>query len=119
MTALEGRAAVNGISCTRLGRDELRELEPNVTGLGALHLPATGIVDYSSLDVNDDGNILAAGLAADERPLVELLTWDGGLLLSCFSQPNKAGPLDVGFTRDGRAYALFRDRLLVFNVPKR
>ena len=47
MTALEGRAAVNGISCTRLGLDELRELEPNVTGLGALHLPATGIVDYT------------------------------------------------------------------------
>ena len=88
--------------------------------LGALQAQlTTGIVDYSSLDVNDDGNILAAGLAADQRPLVELLTWDGGLLFSCFSQPMNAGPLDVGFTRDGRAYALFRDRLLVFNVPKR
>jgi L-2-hydroxyglutarate oxidase len=46
MAALEERAAVNGITCRRVDRDELAELEPNVTGLGALHLPKTGIVDY-------------------------------------------------------------------------
>ncbi|GLP73440.1 hydroxyglutarate oxidase [Mycobacterium antarcticum] len=46
LTALEERAAVNGITCRRVGPDELAELEPNVTGLGALHLPRTGIVDY-------------------------------------------------------------------------
>jgi L-2-hydroxyglutarate oxidase len=46
MAALEDRAAVNGITCRRLSRGELVELEPNVTGLGALHLPRTGIVDY-------------------------------------------------------------------------
>ena len=46
MTALEERAAVNGIECRRVGSDELAELEPNVTGLAALHLPRTGIVDY-------------------------------------------------------------------------
>jgi len=46
MDALEQRAAVNGIECRRLDRDELTALEPNVTGVGALHLPRTGIVDY-------------------------------------------------------------------------
>jgi L-2-hydroxyglutarate oxidase len=46
MAALEQRAEVNGITCRRVSRDELTELEPNVTGLGALHLPRTGIVDY-------------------------------------------------------------------------
>jgi L-2-hydroxyglutarate oxidase len=46
MAALEERAVVNGITCRRVNRDELTELEPNVTGLGALHLPRTGIVDY-------------------------------------------------------------------------
>lgn len=46
MAALEERAAVNGITCRRVDRDELIDLEPNVTGLGALHLPKTGIVDY-------------------------------------------------------------------------
>ncbi|OPX08521.1 L-2-hydroxyglutarate oxidase [Mycobacterium sp. AT1] len=47
MTALEDRAEVNGIACRRIGGDELTELEPNVVGLGALHLPKTGIVDYT------------------------------------------------------------------------
>ena len=47
MTALESRAEVNGIACRRIGGDELTELEPNVVGLGALHLPKTGIVDYT------------------------------------------------------------------------
>jgi (S)-2-hydroxyglutarate dehydrogenase len=46
MAALEHRAEVNGITCRRVERGELLELEPNVTGLGALLLPATGIVDY-------------------------------------------------------------------------
>jgi (S)-2-hydroxyglutarate dehydrogenase len=46
MAALEERAAVNGIECRRTSREELVELEPNVTGLAALHLPRTGIVDY-------------------------------------------------------------------------
>lgn len=46
MGALRERAAVNGIACTDVDRDELTQAEPNITGLGALHLPATGIVDY-------------------------------------------------------------------------
>ncbi|KQY07510.1 hydroxyglutarate oxidase [Mycobacterium sp. Root135] len=47
MSALEDRAEVNGIACRRVGGDELTEMEPNVVGLGALHLPKTGIVDYT------------------------------------------------------------------------
>ncbi len=46
LAGLQERAAVNGIGCRPVSRGELTELEPNVTGLQALHLPATGIVDY-------------------------------------------------------------------------
>ena len=46
LAGLRERAAVNGITCRPVDHDELVELEPNVTGLRALHLPATGIVDY-------------------------------------------------------------------------
>lgn len=46
MGALERRAEVNAIVCRRIDASELTDLEPNVAGLGALHLPATGIVDY-------------------------------------------------------------------------
>jgi L-2-hydroxyglutarate oxidase len=62
MAALEERAEVNGITCRRIDRDELSELEPNVTGLGALHLPRTGIVDYTRV----------------ARQLVELVVGAGG-----------------------------------------
>jgi L-2-hydroxyglutarate oxidase len=62
MSALEERAAVNGITCRRVSREELVELEPNVTGLGALHLPKTGIVDYKLV----------------ARRLAELITEAGG-----------------------------------------
>jgi L-2-hydroxyglutarate oxidase len=46
MAALEERAAQNGIGCERVDRSELAEREPNVSGLGALFIAATGIVDY-------------------------------------------------------------------------
>jgi L-2-hydroxyglutarate oxidase len=40
------RAAENGIAVERLDDAELRRREPNVTGLGALFVSATAIVDY-------------------------------------------------------------------------
>lgn len=46
MDALAERAVVNGIECRRVSGAELTEMEPNVTGLAALYLPRTGIVDY-------------------------------------------------------------------------
>lgn len=56
---LEERAAVNGISAHPVARGELVDLEPNVTGLRALHLPATGIVDYR-LVARTLGELIAA-----------------------------------------------------------
>ena len=44
---LERRAAGNGVPrVRRLGPEELRELEPHVRGVAALHSPTTAIVDY-------------------------------------------------------------------------
>lgn len=46
--ALRGRG--NGLSGLReLGRDELREIEPHVAGIQALHVPETGIIDYGQV----------------------------------------------------------------------
>jgi (S)-2-hydroxyglutarate dehydrogenase len=57
---LEGisqRAVANGVPGIRIiGPDELRELEPHVRGIAALHSPSTSIVDYSQV---------TAALAAD------------------------------------------------------
>lgn len=46
MTALAGRAVENEIGYERIDAAELRRREPAITGMGALFVPATGIVDY-------------------------------------------------------------------------
>jgi L-2-hydroxyglutarate oxidase len=47
---LRDRATANGLSGVRLlGREEMREIEPNVGGLAALHVPEEGIVDYAQV----------------------------------------------------------------------
>jgi L-2-hydroxyglutarate oxidase LhgO len=44
---LRRRGEANGIQGMReLGHDELRELEPNVVGIRALHVPETGVIDF-------------------------------------------------------------------------
>lgn len=49
MEALESRAQVNAIAVERLDAAALREREPNISGLGALLVPSTGIVDYKAV----------------------------------------------------------------------
>lgn len=46
MEALYERSSVNMIATELLSGDELQEREPNVSGIGALYVPGTGIVDY-------------------------------------------------------------------------
>jgi len=47
LTALTERAQANGVPGLRtLDRDELREIEPHVSGVRALHSPTTGVVDF-------------------------------------------------------------------------
>lgn len=46
MNALQERAKVNRIEVERLDRAELTQREPNIRGLGALFVKASGIVDY-------------------------------------------------------------------------
>jgi len=46
---LEERAVANGLDYENVSQDRLREIEPNVSGVAALLVPATGIVDYSQI----------------------------------------------------------------------
>jgi L-2-hydroxyglutarate oxidase LhgO len=47
---IETRAHANGVPGVRwLGPEELREVEPNVHGVAALHSPTTAIVDYRAV----------------------------------------------------------------------
>lgn len=49
LAALETRATANGLDVRRVSATELREIEPNIEGLGALLSPATGIADYGGI----------------------------------------------------------------------
>jgi L-2-hydroxyglutarate oxidase len=49
LDALTERARANGVDVTRLDRSRLRELEPHCEGIAGLHVPSTGIVDYSQV----------------------------------------------------------------------
>ena len=47
LAELERRCEANGVRTEMIGPGRLRELEPHVTGIGALHVLDTGVVDYA------------------------------------------------------------------------
>lgn len=47
--ALYERATANGLTLSRISSGELREIEPNITGIGALLSPETAIVSYRQI----------------------------------------------------------------------
>jgi len=49
MEKLFARAQENQIICERIDAAELHRREPHITGLGAIFVPATGIVDYKAV----------------------------------------------------------------------
>ena len=49
LAQLEERARANGVACAAIGPERLREIEPEAAGVRALHVPETGIVDYSAV----------------------------------------------------------------------
>lgn len=50
LDSIKGRAIANGVPGIRIiGPEELREIEPHVRGIAALHSPSTSIVDYAEV----------------------------------------------------------------------
>ncbi|MEO1498118.1 MAG: L-2-hydroxyglutarate oxidase [Planctomycetota bacterium] len=43
------RGQANGVECYRIGPERLAELEPHARGVGAIHVPESGIVDYRAV----------------------------------------------------------------------
>ncbi|WP_067863454.1 L-2-hydroxyglutarate oxidase [Nocardia shimofusensis] len=61
MLALHERSITNGVRVELLDAAELRRREPHVTGLGALFVPGTGIVDYRAITEALAGRVRALG----------------------------------------------------------
>lgn len=49
LDALHERGEANGVPNRRIGVEELREREPHCAGITALHVPSTGIIDYTEV----------------------------------------------------------------------
>ncbi len=59
---IEQRALANGVPGVRtIGPEELRELEPHVRGVAALHSPSTSIVDFAEVTQALAADAVAAG----------------------------------------------------------
>lgn len=61
MEALWERTAANGLDRTWLNTDQLHEAEPNITGLGGILVPSSGIVNYSEVAAAMARDFEAAG----------------------------------------------------------
>lgn len=61
MQALWERTEANGLERHWLSGDELREREPNVTGIGGIFVPSSGIVDYAQVAAAMGREFEAAG----------------------------------------------------------
>ena len=49
LAELERRGTANGVAMQRIGPGGIAEIEPHARGVGALHVPATGAVDFGDM----------------------------------------------------------------------
>lgn len=82
------RGLANGVQCRRIGPEELHELEPHASGVAALHVPETGIVDFRQV-CRQMAKLIeqAGGLVRTETKVTGLRTIAEGFVLetSCGS----------------------------------
>lgn len=59
---LERRGKANGLQgLRRIGPAEITEMEPEATGIAALHVPEAGVVDFPAIAENQAKKLIAAG----------------------------------------------------------
>lgn len=61
LDALVERGRANGVALRRIGPEEIADFEPHVQGVGAVHVPDTGMVDYRRVSETMAGILAARG----------------------------------------------------------
>ncbi len=61
LAALAERARANGVALREMGPEAMREVEPEVRGLRALHVPGTGIIDWGRFALALGAAVVARG----------------------------------------------------------
>lgn len=94
LAELKRRAVANGVELLRdVGRDEIPEFEPEAIGLCALHVPRTGIIDYTAVAEAYADDIRSAG---------------GEIKLSCRASAIKVGAGSIAIETDGESFVAER-----------
>jgi (S)-2-hydroxyglutarate dehydrogenase len=74
---LERRGVANGlVGMKRLGPEEMREIEPEATGLDALHVPEAGVADFPAIALHHAEALEKAGAVIETNAEVESITQD-------------------------------------------
>jgi L-2-hydroxyglutarate oxidase LhgO len=72
---LERRGTANGLKgLRRIGPEEIREIEPEATGLAALHVPEAGVADFPGLALHHMQRLQAAGAAIETNSEVTAIS---------------------------------------------
>jgi L-2-hydroxyglutarate oxidase LhgO len=107
---IEARARANGVPGVRtVGPEELRELEPHVRGVAALHSPTTAIVDYPAVTRRLAALVVAAG--GEVRTGTEVTGLDEGPTGVRVTTRSAAGTESSSFTNVVVCGGLQADRL--------
>lgn len=61
LAAIADRAQANGVNLREMGPEAMREVEPEVRGLRALHVPGTGIIDWGRFALALGDAVVARG----------------------------------------------------------
>ncbi len=78
LRAIQERALANGVPGVRMvGRAELRELEPHVQGIAALHSPTTAVVDFGEVTPRLAADATARGAEIPTAVPVRAINPDG------------------------------------------
>lgn len=121
LKALEERAAIHHLAAEKISGAELRRREPNVTGLEALFIPSTGIVDYTLVSFAIARGIQRAGATIHlGSRVISIVETDGGVIVETPRMKIRAGHLVVcaGLQAD-RMARLARVKTAVQIVPFR
>jgi L-2-hydroxyglutarate oxidase len=109
LAELERRGRANGVDLERIGPERLRELEPHAAGIAALHVPESGIVDYTAVCERLAARIEArGGKVATGVRVLGLAEQEGAAPRQVVVRTSRGDePADVAFNCAG----LFSDRI--------
>jgi L-2-hydroxyglutarate oxidase len=81
---LERRGTANGLKgLRRLSSEEIRELEPEATGVAALHVPEAGVVDFPAVAEHHARELAGAGaMVVTNAEVTSIAHRDGGVAVT-------------------------------------